>query len=135
MKVFLGGTCSNSKWRNQLIPNLHMGYFNPVVKKWTAQCQAEERKQRETCDYVLYVLTRVYSVYSIAEAVDDSNKRPEKTILCIFSESDHPLEYQEAKHLNEIGKMVERNGGKYFTSLKEVELYLNSKVDILGETA
>lgn len=36
MKVFLGGTCNGSKWREELIPLLQVGYFNPVVDEWTA---------------------------------------------------------------------------------------------------
>ena len=52
-KVFLGGTCNNSTWRDRLIPMLDVDYFNPVVKDWTPECQAEEIKQRETCEVVL----------------------------------------------------------------------------------
>ena len=85
-KVFLGGTCANSNWRGELIPKLNIEYFNPVVSNWTPECQEEELRQREECDYVLYTLTRVFSTYSIAEVIDDSNKRPEKTIICIINE-------------------------------------------------
>lgn len=132
MKVFLGGTCANSEWRNKLIPMLKIDYFNPVVKNWNEQARQREIYERENSDYVLYVLTRAYSTYSIAEVVDDSNKRPNKTICCIFSEEDYPLTKQELKHLNQVGKLVERNGGKYFHSLKEVAKFLgdnnNSRV-------
>ena len=128
-KVFLGGTCANSRWRDRLIPMLRIGYFNSVVKNWTKECMKEEIKQRETCDYVLYVLTRIYSTYSIAEAIDDSNKRPEKTICCVFNEQlpngKMALSSQDIKHLNQVGEMVKRNGGKYFKSLEEVATYLN----------
>jgi len=30
-KVFLGGTCNESTWRDELIPMLEIDYFNPVV--------------------------------------------------------------------------------------------------------
>lgn len=130
-KVFLGGTCANSKWRDKLIPMLKINYFNPVVKNWTKECMAEEIKQRETCDYVLYALTRVYSTYSIAEVVDDSNKRPNKTICCIFNEElpngKMALSSQDIKHLNEVGEMIKRNGGYYFKSLEEVANFLNKE--------
>lgn len=33
MKVFLGGTCNNSTWREELKPLLKIDYFDPVVKK------------------------------------------------------------------------------------------------------
>jgi len=132
-RVFLGGTCANSKWREELIPKLNIDYFNPVVKNWTPECQKEELKQRETCDIVLYTLTRPYSTFSIAEVVDDSNKRPEKTIICIYNElidykwyEKLAMSKQELKHLDAVGRLVERNGGKYFKSLDEVANYLNN---------
>ena len=83
-KVFLGGTCNESTWRDELIKSLEIGYFNPVVDDWTPECMAEELRQRESCDYCLYVITgKLTGVYSIAEVVDDSCKRPGKTIFCI----------------------------------------------------
>lgn len=129
-KVFLGGTCANSKWRDKLIPTLKIDYFNPVVKNWTPKCQEEELNQRETCDFVLYSLTRAYSTYSIAEVVDDSNKRPQKTIVCIFNEklgNTMALSNQELKHLDAVGRLVERNGSRYFKTLEEVADYLNQQ--------
>jgi hypothetical protein len=128
-KVFLGGTCNNSEWREKLIPFLEIGYFNPVVKNWTSECQAEEIKQRESCDFVLYVITnRMTGVYSVAEAVDDSNKRPEKTIFAVIKEENaEPLfTPHQQKSLDQVGKMIESNGGKRFHSLQEIANYLNS---------
>jgi len=137
-KVFLGGTCNKSKWRNHLISLLHIDYFNPVVPNWTEECMARERQERELCDYCLYVITpRINGLYSIAEIIDDSNKRPEKTIFCVlskdyeyFSNNDFTngtLEFssQYLKSLEQVGKMVERNGGLYFTNLNDVASYLN----------
>jgi hypothetical protein len=46
-KVFLGGTCNGSTWRDSLVKSLKIDYFNPVVKNWTPECQAEEIKQRD----------------------------------------------------------------------------------------
>ena len=57
MKVFLGGTCNESTWRDDLIKKLEIDYFNPVVEDWTEECMAEEIRQRESCDYCLYVIT------------------------------------------------------------------------------
>ena len=57
-KVFLGGTCNESTWREELIPLLKTDYFNPVVEDWTPECQAEEERQKnEECNYQLYVIT------------------------------------------------------------------------------
>ena len=136
-KVFLGGTCNESQWRDILIPLLEIDYFNPVVEDWTEECMAEERRQREECDFCLYVITPLMTgVYSIAEVIDDSNKRPNKTIFC-FVNTDFvnanneygvlkkTFDYGQIKSLDQVGKMVERNGGKYFRSLLDVVNYLN----------
>ena len=133
-RVFLGGTCNESIWRELLIPMLKIDYFNPVVDDWTPECQAEEIRQRELCDFCLYTITpRMTGVYSIAEAVDDSNKRPEKTVFCVL-ETDPTGGEQftkgQVKSLEAVGKMVERNGGKWFRSLQEVADYLNGEVAV-----
>lgn len=79
MKVFLGGTCSGYKWRNKLIPMLKCDYYNPIVKNWSEKDRLREVHERKTADYILYVITSgLKGVYSIAEIIDDSNKRPEK---------------------------------------------------------
>lgn len=129
-KVFLGGTCAESTWREELINKLTIDYFNPVVEDWTEECMKEERIQREICDYCLYTITpRMKGVYSIAEVVDDSNKRPLKTVFCLLDYDALPnlFKFDEAqlKSLEQVGKMVERNGGKFFRSLEEVADFLN----------
>ena len=144
-KVFLGGTCNESAWRDELIGMLEIDYFNPVVDDWTEECYQEELRQREICDYCLYVITpRMTGVYSIAEVVDDSNKRPEKTIFCIlnYDLSDYKMKLVDGKKvrkyvklfdegqlksLDKVGVMVEKNGGKYFKSLSKVAEFLNNK--------
>jgi hypothetical protein len=130
IKVFLGGTCNNSNWRNDLIPLLNCDYFNPVVDDWTPECQAEEIVQRANCDYVLYVITpAMIGVYSIAEVVDDSNKRPDKTIFVVLTD-DGIFQFgkSELKSLNSVKVMIKANGGTVLESLSEVADYLNGKL-------
>jgi len=129
MKAFLGGTCNNSTWRDELIPILEIEYFNPVVKDWTPDCQKEELHQREVCDYVLYVITpKMTGVYSIAEAVDDSNKRPLKTIFCVlYSDGKDEFDKFQLRSLEAVSTMIRLNGGKSYNSLKDVANYLNSR--------
>lgn len=76
MKVFLGGTCPQSKddidYRIKLISILeqhNIDYFNPVVDDWTEDCAAIEQQQKEICDIHLYIITpNIKGCYSIAEA-------------------------------------------------------------------
>ena len=126
-KVFLGGTCNESEWRSRIIKLLTINCFNPVVDDWTIEAAEEEIRQREICDYCLYVITPMMKgVYSIAEVVDDSNKRPEKTILCVLEE-DGEYEFNKSvlRSLNAVKRMVKSNGAQVFNSLEEVAKYLN----------
>ena len=126
-KVFLGGTCNGSTWREELIPKLKIDYFDPVVDDWTPECQEEEIKQRETCDYCLYVITpKLTGLYSIAEVVDDSNKRPDKTVFC-FLEKDGDKEFEkfQVRSLKAISDLVHKNGGWVSDNLDDVANYLN----------
>lgn len=134
MKVFLGGTCNGSTWRDELIPLLEIDYFNPVVDDWTPECLQRELEEREQADFVLYVITpKMTGAYSIAEAIDDSNKRPQKTILCVLavdgdSESGYVLfTHAQLRSLAAVSEMVKRNGATYFASLGSVANYLNQK--------
>lgn len=145
-KVFLGGTRNESSWRDKLISMLTIDYFNPVVEDWTEEYYQEELEQREVCDYCLYVITpKMAGVYSIAEVVDDSNKRPSRTIFCVLEKDTYTergeikdgVYYQiydkyfsesQLRSLDKVGRMIERNGGKYFKTLKEVADFLNNQI-------
>jgi len=128
MKVFLGGTCNESDWRNQIIPMLKFEYFNPVVDDWTENCMKQEILERETCDFCLYTITpKMIGTYSIAEVVDDSNKRPQKTIFILLRDDmTYHFNKSQWKSLNSVAKMVKQNGAKVFDSLKEAANYMNS---------
>ena len=126
-RVFLGGTCNESDWREKIIPMLEIDYFNPVVDNWTEDCMAEEIRQREQCDYCLYTITpKMTGVYSIAEVVDDSNKRPKKTILVLLNrDAPYVFTTDQWKSLLEVAKMVALNGGGVFKSLNDAAVYMN----------
>ena len=72
---FIGGTCAETTWRDELIPMLeeaNIDYFNPVVKDWTPECQAiEEDEKNNKCNVHLYMITpEMQGVYSIAEIIN-----------------------------------------------------------------
>lgn len=129
MKVFLGGTCNESDWREFLISRLKIDYFNPVVEDWTPECMEEELRQRKLCDYVLYIITpKMTGVYSIAEVVDDSNKQPSKTIFCYLPVDDGEyFSKGQKRSLDAVGKMVLQNGGKFLEDINEIAKYLNNQ--------
>jgi len=129
--LFMGGTCNESLWRDDLIKLLDdtkVSWFNPVVEDWTPACQEEEKRQRKSSDYVLYVITpKMIGVYSIAEVIDDSNKRSDKTLFC-YLEKDGSDNFNKAqkKSLESVKDMVKENNGTVFDSLKDIADYLNN---------
>jgi len=127
MRVFLGGTCNKSEWRQQLIKKLKIDYFNPVVNDWNEEAYQRELFEREHCDFVLYTITpKMAGVYSVAEVVDDSNKRPEKTLFCILKEDNGKVfTNEQLRSLNRVSKMINKNGGKVFYNLDMVAAHLN----------
>lgn len=131
VKVFLGGTANKSTWRNQMMPQLEIDYFDPIVDDWNEEAYQRELRERQECDFCLYLITpRMKGFYSIAEVVDDSNKRPERTLFCVLEE-DGDLSFDEVqkKSLTAVGKMVTINGGRWFRSIDEVVAFLNSYKD------
>lgn len=128
-KVFLGGTCNGSQWRKQVIKNLKIHYYDPMREEWTSEMMQEELKQRAESDFCLYVLTpKMDGFFSVAEVIDDSNKRPQKTIFSfLFEDEGNRFSEAQIKSLQQVGEMVKRNGAKYFKTLDEVTGYLNGK--------
>ncbi len=127
-KVFLGGTCNRSSWRDELIKLLKIDYFQPQGDDWTPEMIEEELRQREICDFCLYVITpKMTGFYSVAEVVDDSNKRPSKTIFSFLKEDDgETFSDHQMKSLEQTGRMIKENGAKFFTTFEEISEYLNN---------
>ena len=115
---------------------LEISYFNPVVEDWTEECQREEERQKEICDYHLYVITpRMAGFFSIAEVVDSSNKNPKGTILCVLKEDMGNLprttvSFGKAplKSLDAVKHMVLTNGAYVFDNLEAVAELLNTSI-------
>ena len=133
-RIFMGGTTQGFNWREVLenrfkdVENVEL--FNPVVDDWNCERIRIETEYKEICEVNLFVVTPyMEGVYSIAEAVDLSNKKPEKLVFVYI---DHFVDGKEIrdftkkmKHsLNVTGKMIVNNGGKVFTSLDDVENYI-----------
>ena len=131
LKVFLGGTCGDSTWRSELIPLLSedIEFFNPQLPlgAWNPEAQKVEDYHRETDDICLYVFTpEGEGFYGFVEVTDDSNKRPEKTIMCLLLEANGKrFEGHIKKCAEKTSKLVLGNQVPVFTDLVELAAYLN----------
>ena len=132
-RVFLGGTCNGSEWRDEMIFHLQergLDYFNPVVDDWDTQAQENELRERVTCDVCLYVITPLKTGdYAIAEGVDDSNKQYWKTVL-VFLREDAGERFDDAqwKSLLMIAQMVTSNGATCFDSLVDAADHIRDTI-------
>lgn len=130
VKVFLGGTCASSTWRDELgglLDQERIDAFNPVVPDWTPECQEIEDMHRENDDVCLYVITpEGEGFYSFVEVVDDSNKRPERTVLCVLMDANgKSFEGHTKKCVLKTMKLVAQNGVVVLDNLQDLAKYLN----------
>lgn len=113
MDLFLGGTCNNSTWRDEVKPFLTArGFdcFDPVVGDWTPDCVAIENEKKETSDVVLIVITKeMAGVYSIAEAVDCAHKRPDNTYFYVVSDG---FDDGQLRSLVNTAELISKTGAK-----------------------
>lgn len=126
-KVFLGGTCAGSTWRDQLISMIGVDYFNPVVDDWTADCQSiEENEKVFNCNVHLYVITSAMKgVFSIAEVVESVHMSGKHTILHVDPTG---FDVGELKSLQAVVDMVKKHGGVAYIDckLERVAMIINS---------
>ena len=125
-RVFLGGTCNGTTWRDDLIKDLKVDFFNPVVEDWTPEAQDNEMDEKENkCNVHLYVITdKMKGVFSIAEAVDSVYNKKVDTILHIIAKG---FDDRELKSLNAVVDLVNLRGGKAYVddNLEVTSKFLN----------
>ncbi len=129
--VFLGGTCNESTWREELMPMLdrRVDAFNPVVDDWNEAAQANEDRHKINDDFCLYVLTpEMAGLYSIFEVADDSNKRPDRTVCC-FLKAHGGREFDAGtwRGIEKMKRDLVRNGAVVCEDLEGVAAFLNQE--------
>lgn len=144
-KIFLGGTCADTTWRDELIEilkpyqkNQDINWFNPVVEDWTPDCQAiEEDEKNNKCNIHLYMITpEMQGVYSIAEIINSCwqaivyGTTVNKVMFYIY-DHENKFNKQQIKSLNATIRLCKDIGdkrfiGKQINNLKEIidDLYI-----------
>ena len=126
-RVFLGGTCNDSTWRDALISSLTIDAFNPVVKDWDESAQIKEIYEKANkCNVHLYVITKeMTGVFSIAEAIDSVHTPDKLTIFQVIPEG---FEGHQLKSLQAVVDLINKRGGIAFveSTLSRLTGLLNS---------
>lgn len=124
-KIFLGGTCAETTWREQLVSVLNnIDYFNPVVKEWTTECQLIEVNEKENhCNIHFYCITKeMQGVFSIAEVIDSTHNHKKRTILHVIPDG---FEKHQLNSLKSVVNLVNNNGGIAYI---DSDLYRSARV-------
>ena len=112
-EVFLGGTCANNRWREEIvIPALLKGgvpeheIFNPNLEPgmWNEEAQALEDQVKQSCALMVYYIGDTQdrtgvSLYSVVEATMALYDSPKRTVVVIDPEG---TEGHVTKALNKI---------------------------------
>jgi len=143
MKVFLGGTCNNSTWRDILIPKLdanNIKYFNPVVEDWTPECkEIEDYEKHNMCDTHVYVITpKQTGFYSFAEIIDSAAFG--YNVIFVYAQVDEDLRFSKSQinSLDAIASLLLTydTGESYITTITimppNMEMLMSTLADILS---
>ncbi len=103
-KVFLGGTCNETKWREKLIKEIKIPYFNPVVKDWKPSDYDNEMiEKEEKCNIHFYCITKeMQGVFSIAEVMDSVHTNNKRTFLQIIPDGFDKIQLKSLKATVEL---------------------------------
>ncbi len=129
MRVYLGGTCNGSNWRKvlQSLLNKNIETIDPTIPNWTTEVEKQNDK-KFSADFCVYVITpELNGFLSIANAVDMSNKYPNKTIFCYLDKfGGKTFNEHQINSLQAICDIIKKNGAKVFSSLEKIAEFLNS---------
>ncbi len=128
-KVFLGGTCAKTTWRDDLIKLLDINYFNPVVEEWTEEAQELEKQEKTLfCNIHFYCITKeMTGVFSIAEVVDSVHTPNITTILQVMPDG---FDEFQIKSLNAVIDLIQSRGGVAYSDND-----INKAAELLNQLA
>lgn len=122
-KVFLGGTCNGSTWRDELIPMLKIDYFNPVVPDWTPECQQKEIAEKQICKIHLYVITpQQKGLFTPAEIIDSSHNKQVLTVVGMIGDFEEAMK----RSVKAVCDMAKKNGAIICDSVIGIGYILNA---------
>lgn len=126
--IFLGGTCNEDPWRNQLISKLKVSYFNPVVANWNEQAKALEDMLKPKAAALVFVITpNQKGFYSIAELTNAANANEQKVIVQFLENEDEIFDEDHRKSNEATIDLIKNNECVHVVEgdLQDLADYLN----------
>jgi len=79
----------DSDWREQLVEKLECAHFNPIVKDWTEEAQAQEELVKRTASALVFVFTpKQTGFYGFVEVTALAIKDPSRLFVCFLDDDD-----------------------------------------------
>ena len=126
--VFLGGTCSTSTWRNELIPmfDKKVDYFDPQLPPgaWNKKAAAQEDACKKVAKVLVFVISPeglgTYSGFEISEC---SSKRPSEFVFCAIGDLG-----DQTRGVDRIKDALRERGITVCDNLEEVAAVVNDRL-------
>jgi hypothetical protein len=122
-RVFIGGTCGGSTWRNSLISTLEnygIDYFNPATDDCTEESYQQEAYERSHDMVVVYVLSNdMEGIYTIGEIIDDCHECPNNLIVCNLWQDNRKQQFMN-QNIARFQQMVEDHNVQTCTSIQDL---------------
>lgn len=137
--VFLGGTWNDSTWRDRVIQQLTIDYYNPIIKDrpWTPEDARIENHVKSLADILLFVITPLqHGFYSIAELTYAACKTIDRKVIIAFINEDDNVSFtvRQSKSNAQIVELLKNEKNVTFAnSIQEVVEILNN-VDYVFQT-
>jgi len=120
--VFIAGRGDYGNWRSEIKRLLGDNVITAESSGRGLVNAQHDAFEKEHADAIVFVITpSALSTFDLANAVNESNKRPEKTIVCFLSAGNEwmhdPRRYAE---LSEVRAILESNGARCLNGLAEI---------------
>ncbi|MFT5819816.1 MAG: hypothetical protein ACI8ZM_001041 [Crocinitomix sp.] len=128
MRAFIGGGLgAESEVLNTFKSELKIDYFDPDTLPNDFHSFKIAKVEWTSCEYCVYLISPLMRGFDqIVNVVDDSNKRPTKTVYCFLLEDNGgKFTEHQVKSLKAIGEIVKKNGAFWFESMADVTEFLN----------
>jgi len=123
--IFLGGTCNQSTWRDQLTAPNGFEFFNPQLPagvEWEKHHQDAEEAAKKNAAIQVYVITpEMTGVFSIAELVAMAITDREHLVVGIIGEFEPFMQ----KSMDATARLVQAQGKYVCRDIDDVQGELN----------
>lgn len=119
--IFLGGTCNQSTWRDQLTAPEGFQFFNPQLPagiEWEKHHQDAEDEAKKTATVQVYVITpEITGVFSIAELVAMAFTDPKHLVVGIIGKYEPFMQ----KSMDAVARLVQEHGVYVARTIEDVQ--------------